>query len=130
MIKRKIFSFILLLRSLHNDQKRQKDFFDLVATFTRPWWRDNFFHLVPLFTTPWSREICFCILGLHSLRQCHKKNKLIFIEPQLWLRYDHRKISFFNFQYDVHYASIFWYLTTSLTEMSPNDILSRKICVT
>ena len=99
MIKRKIFSFILFLRSLHHDQERKKNFFDLVATLTRPWSRDNFFfHLVPLFTTPWSREICFCISALHSLRQCHqKKKRMIFVAPRLWLRYDHRKISFFSF---------------------------------
>ena len=80
MIKRKIFSFILFLRSLHHDQERKKFFFDLVTTLTRPLSRDNFFfHLVPLFTTPWSREICFCISALHSLRQCHQKKKEWFL---------------------------------------------------
>ena len=95
MIKEEKSFFHLVTSVLCHDQEKNKFFLFSHYVHNIDQERFFFFHLVTTFTTPWSREFFFFFISaLHSPRHGHKKNKLIFIAPLLWLRYDHKKYLF------------------------------------
>ena len=73
MIERKIINLVTTL--LHHNLRVKKYLF-------------SFSHYTT-FTTSWLREKTFFILALRSIHHGCRKRNLIFIEPLLWLCYDH-----------------------------------------
>ena len=73
MIERKIINLVTTL--LHHNLRVKKYLF----------WFSHY----TTFTTSWLREKTFFILALRSIHHGCRKRNLIFIEPLLWLCYDH-----------------------------------------
>ena len=78
----------------------------------------------------------YYVSALRSMRHSYRKRNLIFIEPLLWLCYDHEKNVLFLFHWDVHRGNIFLHhltlLTTSLTCRKNSQMVysPEKTCVT